>query len=428
MVTEQTNTNTQTVPVDETTSMVNTVNPPPSTKKITLGSIVLTFTLIGLLAIAGVGYLLWNQLRSQQEGLGGSVDKGDKRVIELRKQINNTQTHLSNVEQQLTVLTEAQNNKDQQYERLLSDHSKKHEDRLQNHHAKLDVKLHNIERQLGKTRGDWLIADAEYLLSVANERLQLTQDINTTIMALEAADHRLRESGDGGVFKVREEIASEISALKKIKVPDIVGLIHTISILQKDAKNLQLALPTMDQSSISQGSSVKSANDKVNSSESDPLDTVITDLKELVVIRPRNPDAVSILHSEEARIIREDYLIRLEIAKAALARRSEQEFLTSLQSSKDWLNEHFNTKSDAVNNAIKTIDGLLKTKFHSQLPDISRSLKLLRDLAKFRINADHLKGVSDQEKTTEDSKSAANSESGQIKKAGDSAPKTGAVQ
>ena len=38
-----------------------------------------------------------------------------------------------------------------------------------------------------------MIADAEYLLSVANQRLHLVGDVNTTRMALEAADQRLRE-------------------------------------------------------------------------------------------------------------------------------------------------------------------------------------------------------------------------------------------
>ncbi|HFD11950.1 MAG TPA: enzyme of heme biosynthesis [Crenotrichaceae bacterium] len=384
---ENTEMNTQTAPVAETQTAE--INNRPNKKRVSLGSVVIAFTLLGLLALAGVGYFLWDQLRSQQEGLGGNLDKGDKRIIELRKQINTTQTQLTTTEKQLTNITETLNNKDKQYERLLKEQSKLYEDRLKNTHAQLGVKMDHIQRQLGKTRGDWLVADAEYLLSVANERLQLTQDINTTIMALEAADHRLRESGDGGVFKVRAEIGEEISSLKKVKSTDIVGLMSQLSILQKSANTLQLSLPTIN---AIPPSDQETPQQVTNNKDATPLDKavdrVLTDLKGMVIIRKRDPNTITVLQPEEARIIREDYLIRLDMAKSALARRNETEFVTSLSSAKDWLEEHFNTQTSDVKTALQTIEKLMQTRLRSQLPDISRSLKMLRDVTKFRLNAD----------------------------------------
>ncbi len=352
-------------------------------KSVSLGSVVVAFTFLGLLALAGAGYFLWDQLRSQQEGLDGNLDKGDKRIIELRKQINTTQSQLATTTKQLTNLTETQNNTDQQYERLLKEQSKLYEDRLKNTNAQLDAKMTNIQRQLGKTRGDWLVADAEYLLSVANERLQLTQDIKTTIMALEAADHRLRESGDGGVFKVRAEIAEEISALKNVESPDIIKLISQLTIIQKQAHTFQLALPT-----INAAVETNSEADTENKDKSISVDRALSDLKDLVVIRKRDINAITLLHPEEARIIREDLMIRIDIAKSALVRRNDAEFHTSIASVKEWLVENFNTNTAQVKKAQQSLDNLLKVHLHSQLPDISRSLKMLRDVTKFRLKSD----------------------------------------
>jgi len=97
---------------------------------------------------------------------------------------------------------------------------------------------------------------------------------------------------------------------------------------------------------------------------------------------------MTLLYPEEARIIREDLMIRIDIAKSALVRRNDAEFHTSVSSAKEWLVENFNTKTVQVKTAQQSLDKLLKVHLHSQLPDISRSLKMLRDVTKFRLISD----------------------------------------
>lgn len=386
---ENTEMNSQTAPAAETQPVA--IKSKSNKKRVSLGSVVIAFTLLGLLALAGAGYFLWDQLRSQQEGLGGNLDKGDKRIIELRKQINTTQSQLATAEKQLSNLTETLNNTDKQNERQLQEQSKLFEDRLKNRHAQLDIKISNVQRQLGKTRGDWLVADAEYLLSVANERLQLTQDIKTTIMALEAADHRLRESGDGGVFKVRTEIAEEISALKNVESPDIIKLLSQLTIVQKQAHTLQLTLPTINAITPQpERNPEPAAEDQQNTTI---VDRALNDLKELVIVRKRDSNAITLLHPEEARIIREDLMIRVDIAKSALVRRNDEEFHTSISSAKEWLVDNFDTKTAQVKNSQQILEKLLSAHLHSQIPDISRSLKMLRDVTKFRLRTDQQAGT-----------------------------------
>ena len=88
-----------------------------------------------------------------------------------------------------------------------------------------------------------MIADAEYLLMVANERLHLVADVKTSLLALEAADQRLRESGDPGVFKVRDALAKEINILKKSEAPDIVGLSSRLRAVEDLVYDMPLRLP-----------------------------------------------------------------------------------------------------------------------------------------------------------------------------------------
>jgi len=137
----------------------------------------------------------------------------------MAKKISDYQAQLTAIQEQLATLESTIANKDDHFTKRLDEISKQQSEKLESARKELTEEITRLQRQLGKTRGDWLIADAEYLLGAANERLELIGDVNTARQALEAADQRLRESGDAAVFKVREEIAKEIAALKMLPQP-----------------------------------------------------------------------------------------------------------------------------------------------------------------------------------------------------------------
>ena len=190
-----------------------------------------------IMGLAGAGFYLFTQLRDKQEGLGGEV-KG-----EMTKQMGDYQSQLVAIQSQLATIEANVAGKDTHFTKTLADFSQLHGEKLEGTRKELNNSIAQVQRQLGKTRGDWLIADAEYLLTVANERLHLIGDINTTREALEAADQRLRESGDAGTFKVREEIAKELANIKGLQAPDVVGIYASIQTLQDRVDKLVLFLP-----------------------------------------------------------------------------------------------------------------------------------------------------------------------------------------
>ncbi len=62
---------------------------------------------------------------------------------------------------------------------------------------------------------------------------------------MEAADALLRQSGDPSVYKVREALAKELAALKKVRAPDPVGISARILALEDRIHSLPLFLPHM---------------------------------------------------------------------------------------------------------------------------------------------------------------------------------------
>ncbi|MDD5323587.1 MAG: uroporphyrinogen-III C-methyltransferase, partial [Methylococcales bacterium] len=281
-----------------------------------------------IIGLAGGGFYLVMQLRHQQEGLGGEV-KG-----EMSKQIADYQSQLAAIQSQLATLEANIGSKDSHFTKTLADFSQLHNEKLDNTRKELNEAITQVQRQLGKTRGDWLIADAEYLLSVASERLHLVGDVNTTREALEAADQRLRESGDAGAFKVREQIAKEIAAIKNVVVPDIVGIYASIQTLQDQVDKLVLLLPYTGKA-LTAPAEVKKQADKT-AEDQGLLDSAMDQLEDIVTIRRTDHEIKEILTPEEAQFIREQLRVKLEMAKISLVQHNEALFQSSLADAKKW--------------------------------------------------------------------------------------------
>jgi len=336
--------------------------------------------LLIIVSVAGAGFYLFMQLRDRQEDLGGEV-KG-----QMSKQIADYQDQLTAIQHQLATVEATIAGKDNHFTKTLADFSQLHNEKLDSTRKELNEAIQHIQRQLGKTRGDWLVADAEYLLSVANERLHLIGDVNTTREALEAADQRLRESGDAGVFKVREQIAKEIAVLRSVSVPDIVGIYAAIQTLESQVDKLALLLPYSGKA-LTPSTEVHDHADKQSKEEHQLLNSAINKLQGVVTIRHTDQPIKEILTPEEAQFIREQLRVKLEMVKIALVQHNEALYQSSLVDAKSWIEQHF-TRNDESRALIAELDRFKAVKIHSQFPDISLSLKMLRDISKLRIETD----------------------------------------
>lgn len=339
------------------------------------------FILIIVFTLAGIGYYLVQQLRERQSDLGGEV-KG-----ELSKKIGDYQSQLAAIQSQLAALEADIAGKDTHFTKTLADFSQLHNQKLDATHKELNEAITQVQRQLGKTRGDWLIADAEYLLSVANERLHLIGDVNTTREALEAADQRLRESGDAAAFKVREQIAKEIAALRGVTLPDLVGLYASIQTLEADVDKLSLTLPYSGKTLSQPQSKHSSQHANSNNEANNLLDSAISEIEGIVTIKRTDHPIKEVLTPEEAQFLREQMRVKLEMVKIALVQHNEGLFTSSLADAKSWLTQHFSPNGEAKR-FIGELDKLAGIKIRSQFPDISLSLKMLRDITKLRIETD----------------------------------------
>lgn len=367
----------------------NKVQKPPN--NITQKPIVLpVFSLLNLVFIvllAGGGFYSLQGLKDKQLTQGDEIGKDDMREIEVSKQLNAYQTQLAAMQSQITIFSDSINSKDTHFNKTLADFSQLHTEKLEMSQQKLSTELGQIKRQLGKTRGDWLVADAEYLLSIANQRLDLTGDIKTTIMALEAADQRLRESGDSAVFKVRKQIIKEISELKLVNLPDIIGIYAKLQLLKDGVKKLTVVLPYAGKPlAESKYDSVHSL-DEPDKTDVGLLDSLLNQLENYVKVRRAKQPIAKILTEEEAGFIRQQLNIKLEMIKIALVQKNDTLYGSSIDGVKQWMNDNF-TQNMRAKHFLTELNQLKTIQLSNQTPNISQSLKMLKDLTKLRFEFD----------------------------------------
>ena len=341
-------------------------------------------TILSVLVLAAAGYFFVQQLREKQEGLGGRLSEENQQVFQMTKQMTSLQSQFATLQSQLATIQSKWTAGENKYERLLSEFSDTQETKLEQLKSEHEQKIYRLQRQLSKTRGDWLIADAEYLLSVANQRLQLVGDVKTTRLALEAADQRLRESGDPGVFKVREAIAHELSILKEVKVPDVVGIFSRLRDLEKQTPDLQVFLPHAGK--VSKAGRGEAAEEPAQSESA--IDSAIEDLKNLIEIRRVDRPIEAVLAPEEVALIRQNLRLDFEMGRLALLQQDEMLYKANLENARDWLKQNFDTKDSATKKMLVEIDELMKMPVSVQYPDIGKSLILLRQMAKLRLETD----------------------------------------
>jgi len=374
--------------VAEVTENINQQEAPlnPEVKKSRNGAWFGVVILLVVIGLAGAGYLLLQQLRDKQQDLGGVLSKDSQQMIELTKQISGYQSQLVAIQNQLSSLNSEVGSKESNFEAKLNELSALHTERLENTSGRINESILRIQRQLGKTRGDWLVADAEYLLSVANRRLHLMGDVDTTVEALKAADQRLRESGDTAGFKIRGQIAKEIAAVKKVKLADVVGIYSTLEMLEEDVAKLNVFLPYAGKG-LSSGDSVSKAKPLAENDINAKLDNALVAIEGIVTIRRLDSPVTSVITPEQKAFITEQLSTKLVMVKLALVQQDDELYQASIKDVLQWLQNNF-TKNETYKQFVLELERLKSIQIRSNFPDISQSLKMLRNIAKLRLETD----------------------------------------
>ena len=325
-----------------------------------------------VMLIGALGFGLWEQYRQQQ-------------ALQERYQQLSQQTR--DIRQSQSSLVESRQERLNQFASRLE----KQRQTIEQQQEKLNTQARQIEHNarallgLGKrTRTDWLLAEAEYLLRLANQRLQMERDYRGALRILESADEILAKTDDAGVYPVRQQLAREILALRTLEPVDRTGLY-----LQLEAAVGMASELGSDQLFAEKQSTTptKPDNQQIQAEGwSGAWQRVLNTLNRMVVIRRLDKPAQAMLSPQQSAQARLHLQLMFEQAAVALLQEDQGTYRRALRRADNWLDQWYDPNDRRVETLQQLIDEAAEQRIRMTLPDISKSLSLLKARVEGRMD------------------------------------------
>ena len=307
------------------------------------------YILVFLITIAAAGgiYLLWEE---QQKNL-------------LKQQLST-----QNIDQQIATIKQQQSEFTQLNAEQISE--------IHSFQENLRTNLTNLVRNKQHLRNDWLMAEAEYLVQLANHRLLLEKDVATAAVALKAADARLAEVADPALLSVRKILANDLQTLNNVPTIDLAGLSVTLSALSNNIPNLPLSTPDPKTHKITQAEKTP-ASTEVKSVKDLPA-AIWRDIKSLIVIRNHEKPLQPLLAPNQHFFLVQNLALLLEQSRLALLNGHNEIYQERLATTEKWIKQYFDTEHNVTRNMLASIDELQKFDIDPTLPDISSTFSAIK--------------------------------------------------
>lgn len=325
--------------------------------------------IVAIVVALGLGYG-WKRLQAQQAELASAGEE-------------NAQT--------LDTLRERLDQREEAFESLQGDF----QDYRQDIDKNLDKVLSELADEQEADPREWLHAEAEYLLRLANQRLQLERDVKGAKALLKAADERLTDADNPALIPVRRAIQSELAALDSVPTVDRTGLYLALMAQQEQLADLPLKQDVEE---------MAAQNDDDSSLEGgwqQQLSRLGGELKDLVVIRRHDEALEALVTPEQESYLRQNVRLLLEQAQLALLKTEPKLYQASLDKAITLIERYYDTERDAVKTSLERLESLRDKTIRPELPGISESQQTLKDFIEKRFQNGNDDGGGEQRQSDE---------------------------
>lgn len=320
---------------------------------------------LSIIALGGGAALAWQgwQWRTQYDGRIQQVDASiEERLGESRAALGQ---EVSDMQQQLATISSR------------ADSDKQNIDELQ---ERLTQSMQQVMAKQQTTRKDWLLAEVEYLLRLANQRVLMEQTADGALTLLKSADKILRETDDVSIYEVRKALAADIAALEAVPRLDTEGAFLQLGALSNQVDNLRL-IPVTDQRelpSLLEEITPEGVSESWSQGLASSWNSAMNKLEQLVVIQHRDEPVEPLLSPEQHFFLQQNLHLMLEQAQLALLQRKQNAYDSALAKAENWIDTYFEPQDATTNALLRGIAELKQLEVAPEMPDISGSLNSLK--------------------------------------------------
>jgi uroporphyrin-3 C-methyltransferase len=244
--------------------------------------------------------------------------------------------------------------------------------------SRVSSSVAELRSQIGTTAEDWLLAEAEYMLRLANQRVAMEDDVKGAIALFEAADEIIRDAEGVVAFDLREAIAADIAALNAVSAADVEGIFVQLGAVAGQVPLLQQKQLTFERDAPT--APVSEENLSLTQRLIGLLTRFGAHVASLVDYRASGDVVTPILPPEEEYYLRQNLLLKIQLAQLGLLRGNQTIYQQSLNDAATAVNRHFDTEAALTQSVAATLVRLSGMNIARDLPDVSTSLREIRQL------------------------------------------------
>ena len=322
---------------------------------------------------AGYGvYLLSQQTDQAAISQGDLLEQSQTAIIDMRGDLSELERSLEGESAQRAADKEQASNSVELLKKSLAKQSR------------------HIKELSASNRDQWLLAEVEYLLRLANQRILMSSDSAGALTMLDSADRILHGIDDVALHTVRKSIADDLASLRGVDVVDVDGIYLNLAALAEQVETLELyEIPEFDLSASE--SEVATQQNGVEQSVTEKLslalDAASAALQKVFIIRRGNEQVEAMLAPQDELYLRQNLRLMLEQAQLALLSGQPAVYQKSLEKAQRWIAQYFLMENKSTQAALQGLNDLAALNIDPALPDISASFRALKKYQRGQLNA-----------------------------------------
>ncbi len=362
------------------------------------GTVALVLSILALISLSASAYYAWQQHQDRDERLAelrGEVQQLAQQAEQSAVQTQGGAGQLREIQRELArlrerpqdqELTDSLNQQIAALQQQFASFAREQNQQLGQMDDRLNGQQQRLLNMSTTNREDWLMAEAEYLLRLANQRVLIERSATSAVGLLESADAIMEQVaaglGDPELFAIRRAIAQDLAALRLVRAVDKEGLYVQLQALADSVSRL----PTAPEGGFRAGESAALDGDTTQQADAQPrtwyarawneVKSMAGVFDQYVRIQDTDTPARPLVDQASMQLAELNLRLALEQAQVAMLREQAGIYRLSLERVQQ-LVEDFYQAAPITTEFQQRLRSLAQVEVVPALPDISGSLQLL---------------------------------------------------
>lgn len=313
-------------------------------------------TLVLLALIAGAGVFVWHQynaITSLQAALATQASANEARGKKLEAKIaEDLAAHNKQLQGDLTELTQ-----------------------------RLDSTSSKVLSLSSMSRDDWKLAEVDYLLRMANQRILMEHEATNSLALAQSANGILADLQNADLFGARKKLSEEIEALKLANKVDREGIYLQLLAITQQIESLPLIEPLFEEDEESIAAMEQSDTPEAQTFWQGVQQVGVNIWHKLSIyvrVRDQGRRVDAILPPEDQMYLKQNLRLMLEQAQIGLLREEQHVYQASLDKAQNWIRDYY-PLNDQAQIVLNDLEQLKKSNVQQPLPDFTGSAAMVKE-------------------------------------------------